>query len=263
MNYKMTIQYEGTRYKGWQSQKHTDTTIQGKLNHVLSALACEPVEVQGSGRTDAGVHALGQVASFRLTNPLPPQEIMDYVNQYLPEDIGVVELSEASPRFHARLNAASKTYVYRIWNSTLPNVFQRKWMYTLPEKLDIEAMREGAEFLTGTHDFAAFCSIRQKKKSTVRTIYSLEVERKDREVCIVVTGNGFLHHMVRILAGTLVEIGQGKRRPEDVLEILESKNRERAGITMPARGLTLWQVTYPDLSGAAPEADDLPGRGGN
>ncbi len=244
MNYKMTIQYDGTRYKGWQSQKHTDTTIQGKLNHVLSQLACEPVEVQGSGRTDAGVHALGQVASFTLKKALPPREIMDYVNQYLPEDIGVVELTEASPRFHARLNAKSKTYVYRIWNSALPNVFGRKWMCTIPENLDLASMKEAAELLVGTHDFAAFCSLKQKKKSTVRTVFSLDVEQKGEEVCIVVTGNGFLHHMVRILVGTLVEIGQGKRKPEDIPEILESKNREWAGITMPARGLTLWQVTY-------------------
>lgn len=245
MNYKMTVQYDGSRYKGWQSQKGTDATIQGKLNQVLSQFACQPVEVQGSGRTDAGVHALGQVASFEMEDGFTPKEIMDYVNHYLPEDIGITELSEAPPKFHARLNARTKTYVYRIWNSDMPNVFQRKWMYSIPEKLDISAIKEGAELLLGTHDFAAFCSLKQKRKSTVRTIYSLEVEQRGEEVCIVVTGNGFLHHMVRILVGTLVEIGQGKRDPKDIPAILKSRNRERAGITMPAKGLTLWQVTYP------------------
>lgn len=244
MNYKMTVQYDGTRYKGWQSQSKTDATIQGKLAAVLSRFAGYPVEVQGSGRTDAGVHAREQVASFELKEACVPQQIMNYVNQYLPEDIGVIAIEEAPPRFHARLSAEKKTYVYRIWNSTLPNVFDRKWMCTIEEPLDIAVMRQGASFLIGTHDFAAFCAVKKKKKSTVRTIYELTVEPLGNEVRITVTGNGFLHHMVRILVGTLVEIGLGRRTPAGVQELLEEKRREKAGVTMPAKGLILWQVNY-------------------
>ena len=244
INYKMTIQYDGTRYKGWQSQSRTDATIQGKLNTVLTQFAGEPVEVQGSGRTDAGVHARGQVASFQLREACAPQEIMSYVNRYLPEDIGVIALEEAPPRFHARLSAEKKTYVYRIWNSTLPNVFDRKWMYTIEEPLDIAAMEKGASFVLGSHDFAAFCAVKKKKKSTVRTIYDITARRLGEEVRITVTGNGFLHHMVRILTGTLVEMGLGRRKPEEMQEILQGKSRDQAGVTIPARGLILWQVTY-------------------
>lgn len=245
VKYKMTIQYDGSRYKGWQSQKETEVTIQGKLSAVLEQFAGHPVEVQGSGRTDAGVHAMGQVASFELKKKCTPEQIKDYVNHYLPEDIGVTEVTEAPPRFHARLNAERKTYVYRIWNSSEPNVFERKWMYTVEEPLDIQAMRRAAEDVIGTHDFAAFCASKKKKKSTVRTIYDLQIECIGNEVRISVTGNGFLHHMVRILVGTLVEIGLKRRESEEMQKILEGKTREKAGITMPAKGLILWEVIYP------------------
>ena len=243
-NYKMVIEYDGSRYKGWQSQKNTDVTIQGKLNSVFSALEGRAVEVQGSGRTDAGVHAAGQAANVQLTVDLPPEKIKDYVNHYLPEDIGVLELKEVPARFHARLSAVKKTYCYRIFNSDAPNVFGRKWMYGIPEPLDIEAMREGAQYLEGTHDFAAFCARAAKKKSTARTIESIEVLQKGKEIDIVITGNGFLHHMVRIITGTLVEIGQGKRTSEEMIRILESGIREYAGFTAPAKGLTLCGVEY-------------------
>ncbi len=244
MNYKLTIQYDGSRYKGWQSQKDTDVTIQGKLIKVLEQYAGHSVEVQGSGRTDAGVHAAGQVASVVIDRPGTPREILEYVNRYLPEDIAVTAVEEAPPRFHARLGAVDKTYRYRIWNSNIPNVFERKWMYTIEESLDIEAMRQAAAYAVGTHDFASFCATKQKKKSTVRTIERLDIEVLGAEVRISVTGNGFLHHMVRILTGTLVEVGLGKRRPEEMQRILAAKEREKAGITMPAKGLILWQVTY-------------------
>lgn len=243
-NYKLTIQYDGTRYKGWQSQKSTDVTIQGKLNDVFSKLEGKAVELQGSGRTDAGVHAMGQVANVHLSVDKTIQEMLGYVNHYLPEDIGVVEMEEVEDRFHARLSAMRKTYVYRIFNSNLPNVFERKWMYTMAESLDLAAMKQAAEYLTGTHDFAAFCTNRSKKKSTVRTIYNVEIQKKEHEVDIIITGNGFLHNMVRIMVGTLVEVGMKKRTPDEVIGILESKKRENAGITMPAKGLTLWNVEY-------------------
>lgn len=243
-NYKMVIEYDGSRYKGWQSQKSTDITIQGKLNSVFSALEGRPVEVQGSGRTDAGVHATGQVANVVLTVELTPEKIKEYANHYLPEDIGVLELEEVPARFHARLSAVKKTYCYRIYNSDAPNVFGRKWMYGIPDPLDIAAMRAGAQYLEGTHDFAAFCARAGKKKSTVRTIERIEVLQKEKEIDIILTGNGFLHHMVRIIAGTLVEIGQGKRTPEEMIRILEGGVRQYAGFTAPAKGLTLCGVEY-------------------
>lgn len=243
-NYKMTIEYDGTRYKGWQSQKSTDVTIQGKLNHVFSELEGKNVQVQGSGRTDAGVHALGQVANVRLSVEKTIPEILEYVNQYLPEDIGVIEMKEASERFHARLSAVKKTYCYRIYNSNLPNVFERKWMCQIEEPLDVAAMEEGAQYLEGTHDFSAFCRHVQKKKSTVRTIFKLQVVKKGKEIDILVTGNGFLHNMVRIIAGTLVEIGQGSRKPLEIVELLEGGVRAKSGITMPAKGLILLGVEY-------------------
>ncbi|MCI9138026.1 MAG: tRNA pseudouridine(38-40) synthase TruA [Lachnospiraceae bacterium] len=240
----MTIQYDGSRYKGWQSQKHTDATIQGKLNSVFSELEGRNVEVQGSGRTDAGVHASGQVANVRLTAEKSLPEILEYANHYLPEDIGIVEMEEAPERFHARLSAVRKTYCYRIFNSSMPNVFERKWMYQIQEPLDLEAMRQGAQYLEGTHDFAPFCSHFQKKKSTVRTVYQLEVLSKGREVDIVITGNGFLHNMVRIITGTLVEIGLGRRDCSEVEKLLLGGVRAEAGITMPAKGLILQKVEY-------------------
>ncbi len=243
-NYKLTIQYDGTRYKGWQSQKSTDITIQGKLNDVFSKLEGKPVELQGSGRTDAGVHAVGQTASVHLSVDMSIAEILGYVNHYLPEDIGVVAMEEAPERFHARLSAVRKTYVYRIFNSSMPNVFERKWMYTIEKPLDIESMRQAAKYLTGTHDFAAFCTNHGKKKSTVRTIYQIEIIKEKEEVDIRITGNGFLHNMVRIMVGTLTEIGQGARKPEEIPAILDTKKRENAGITMSAKGLTLWSVEY-------------------
>lgn len=243
-NYKLIIQYDGTRYKGWQSQKSTDVTIQGKLNSVFSQLEGSAVEVQGSGRTDAGVHAAGQVANVHLSVDKTAEEIAEYANRYLPEDIGVVSIKEASPRFHARFSAVKKTYIYRIFNSGKPNVFDRKWMCAISEPLDIPAMQKAALYLEGTHDFAAFCTGKSKKKSTVRTIYQIEILSKEDEVDIIVTGNGFLHNMVRIIAGTLVEAGLKKCSPGAIPEILKQGVREHAGPTMPAKGLILWNVEY-------------------
>lgn len=243
-NYKMMIAYDGSRYKGWQSQKSTDVTIQGKLNSVFSTLEGRPVEVQGSGRTDAGVHASGQTAHVHLTVKMTPQEIKEYVNHYLPEDIGIMEIEEAPERFHARLSAVKKTYCYRIFNSSDPNVFERKWMCHIKEPLDLPAMQKAAWHFVGTHDFAGFCSRASKKKSTVRTIYRLEIQKNEKEIDIVITGDGFLHHMVRIITGTLVEVGLGKRTAWEIAGILEKGVREYAGVTMPAKGLTLCSVEY-------------------
>ena len=246
MNYRMILQYEGTRYDGWQKQKNTDQTIQGKLEHILSRLAGEPVEVHGAGRTDAGVHAMGQSASFHLNTELSERELKAYLNRYLPEDVAVTELSAAAPRFHARLNACWKVYHYQIAFGEAKPVFERRLVYRMEQELDFPAIRQAAARLEGTHDFRAFCSNRHMKKSTVRTVYQIrtEVDEEAGMASLVFVGDGFLYHMVRILVGTLLEVGMGKRRPEEMDAILESRNRERAGFTAPAQGLFLDYVSY-------------------
>lgn len=246
MNYRAVIQYEGTRYRGWQVQGNTDQTIQGKLEALLGRMAGEEVEVHGSGRTDGGVHAAGQVISFRCKTGRSPEEIRDYMNQYLPEDIAVLSVEEAAPRFHARLNAVRKTYVYTIWNSAVPNVFGRRFMTRVEKPLDAERMREAARYLCGTHDFCAFSSLNPKrfKKSTVRRLDEVRIEQEGSMIRIYFTGNGFLYHMVRILAGTLVEVGMGLKKPEDVEQMLASGSRADTGRLMPPEGLTLLCVEY-------------------
>ena len=251
-NYKMIIQYDGTRYKGWQRQKTTDQTIQGKIEAILSRQYGRTIEIDGSGRTDAGVHAHGQVANFRLPDACcagkTPEELCEELRQifvqYLPEDIAVTEVRVASERFHSRLNVVKKTYVYRIWNADYPNVFERKYMLHDNRPMDVEAMRQAARYLLGKHDFAAFCGNAKMKKSTVRTIHEIDIRRIGEEIRFTYTGNGFLQNMIRILTGSLVDVGCGVYPPERVAEILASKIRAEAGPTMPAQGLTLWEVIY-------------------
>ena len=244
MNYKAVLQYEGTRYRGWQTQGNTENTIQGKLETLLTKMAGGPVEVNGSGRTDAGVHAAGQVISFRCKTEKTPEEICRYMNEYLPEDIAVLSVEEAAPRFHARLNAVRKTYVYRIWNAPVRNVFRRRFTTWIQKPLDLDAMEQAAAFLCGTHDYRAFCSLKKFKKSTVRTIEKIEIGKMGQEIRISYTGDGFLYHMVRILTGTLVEVGLGLRKPEEMTEILEGLDRTKAGRLVPPEGLTLESVEY-------------------
>lgn len=250
INYRITVQYDGTRYRGWQRQKNTEQTIQGKIETILTRQFGRNIEIDGSGRTDAGVHARGQVANFRLheaetdTFGREPKRLLEILNAYLPEDIAVIEIKEASERFHSRLNATEKTYIYRIWNSDIPNVFDRKYVSPIAQTLDLLQMRRAAEYLMGTHDFAAFCGNAKIKKSTVRTIYEIEITQIGPEVRIRYRGNGFLQNMVRIVTGTLVEVGTGERAAEDIKDILESGQRSRAGMMMPAQGLILWEVKY-------------------
>ena len=243
-NYKLTIQYDGTRYRGWQVQGNTDQTIQGKLEGVLSRLTGQPVEVHGSGRTDAGVHALGQVANVKLPRPVEPLELLGELNRYLPADIGVIAAEPAPERFHARLNARSKTYRYRIWNSAIPNVLERSYLYALPEPLDVAAMERAAADLVGTHDFRSFCGLKRFKKSTVRTITHIAITQDGAEVRLEFTGNGFLMRMVRILAGTLVEVGLGQREADSMPAVLAAQDRAAAGPALPAQGLALVRVEY-------------------
>ncbi len=243
-NYKITIQYDGSRYKGWQLQNSTDMTIQGKIQGVLSELAGQEIEVIGSGRTDAGVHAYGQVANFHMPDSFKIEEILAYLNHYLPMDIAVISIEEVDERFHARFHAISKTYIYRIHRSSIPNVFERKFMYTYIEDLDVNAMKVAAKQFIGTHDFRAFCGNKKMKKSTVRTITDINIEEIGSELRISYTGDGFLQNMIRILTGTLIEVGNGTKNENEICEILESKNREKAGYTVPPDGLILSCVIY-------------------
>ncbi len=243
-NYKLTIQYDGTRYRGWQVQGNTDQTIQGKVEGVLSRLTGQPVELHGSGRTDAGVHALGQVANVKLPRPFDPSELLRELNRYLPADIGVIAVEPAPERFHARLNAHSKTYRYRIWNSEIPNVLERSYLYPLPEPLDVAAMERAAADLVGTHDFRSFCGLKRFKKSTIRTITDITITQHGSEVRLEFTGNGFLMRMVRILAGTLVEVGLGQRAADAIPAVLAAQARAAAGPALPAQGLALVRVEY-------------------
>lgn len=235
--------YDGTRYKGWQRLAGVENTIQGKLEQTLSRILGEAIEVSGSGRTDAGAHAKGQVVSFHTESDLPCEEIILQLKKYLPEDIGIYSCKEASPRFHARLNAKDKTYCYRIWNSESPCVFDRRYVYPMADKLDIQKMEQAAQYFLGEHDFSAFCANKKMKKSTVRTIKSFTVEHVGAELRFTVTGNGFLHNMVRILVGTLIEVGRGERAEESIPTLFGAK-REQAGFLAPGKGLCLMEVRY-------------------
>lgn len=242
-NLRLDLCYDGTRYKGWQRLPGSAVTIQGKLEQTLSRILGEDIEVSGSGRTDAGVHARGQVANFHCWSDMPCQEILSRLRRYLPEDVGIYSCKEVSPRFHARLNALEKTYCYRIWNSDSPCVFERRFVTVLPEALDVEAMRAAARHFLGEHDFSAFCGNPKMKKSTVRFIRALEIRQEGGELCIVITGNGFLHSMVRIIAGTLVEVGRGVREADSIPGLFGGK-RAQAGPLMPPQGLCLMEVYY-------------------
>lgn len=243
-NIRMLLQYEGTRYQGWQRQQSTDNTIQGKLENLLTRMCGEPIEIQGSGRTDAGVHALGQVANFHTNSRMSTEEMLVYINRYLPEDIAVVALTEAAPRFHSRLNACGKHYEYLVVNSEIPDVFYRRYALEVPEKLDVQAMEQAAAHLCGEHDFKSFTSAKKGKKSTVRRIDEITIVREGQKIRFSFKGSGFLHHMIRIIMGTLLQVGKGERSPESIPEIIEAQNREMAGPLVPAKGLTLVKVLF-------------------
>lgn len=242
-NIRLDLCYDGTRYKGWQRLPGANSTIQGKLETALSRILGEPIEVSGSGRTDAGVHAKGQVANFHSESTMAAEDILTQLRRYLPEDIGIYSCRDVSPRFHARLNAKEKTYLYRIWNSPEPCVFERRFVTVMDEPLDQEAMEEAAKLLLGEHDFSAFCGNAKMKKSTVRYIRSIRIRREGPELQLTFTGNGFLHNMVRILVGTLVEVGRGQREAASVAELFGGK-RSEAGFLAPPQGLCLEEVYY-------------------
>ena len=242
-NLRLDLCYDGSRYKGWQRLPNSENTIQAKLETTLSRILDEKVEVTGSGRTDAGTHAKLQIANVHCNSQMPCEEILKELRRYLPEDIGIYSCRNVSPRFHARLNAKTKTYLYRVWNSPEPIVFERKYVWQNSGEFDVDVMQRAAEYFIGIHDFSAFCANKNMKKSTERYIHSISVERIGPEIRFTVTGNGFLHHMVRIMVGTLLEIGAGKR-DKDSIPALFGQERAKAGELVPSCGLCLMEVTY-------------------
>ncbi len=242
-NYRINVQYDGTRYNGWQRQGNTGNTIQERFENVLLRMCGKEVEIYASGRTDAGVHAESQTANFKCETDMTCTEIMDYLNRYLPEDVLVTSVCEAGERFHSRLNAASKTYEYTIAVKK-PDVFVRKYVFAAGTIPDVEKMRAASELLMGTHDFKGFSSVGKTKKSTVRTINSIRITEQDGIIKIRINGNGFLYNMVRIISGTLFEIGTGKLDKSIIPELFETKVRKKAGATLPACGLKLIEVFY-------------------
>ncbi len=243
-NYRFTISYEGTKYYGWEKQPGRELTIQGKLEAVLGKMVEGDVEVIGAGRTDAGVHARAMVANAFLETELSEQEIADYMNRYLPDDICVREVKKAGDRFHSRYNARGKTYCYTCYVGDGKPVFDRKYVFRAGERPNVEKMRKAAEFLLGEHDFTSFCSNPRMKKSTVRILDKIEIRMKGNYLTFLYHGNGFLQYMVRILTGTLLEVGYGKRTPESMRELLAARERAQAGFTAPAHGLCLLEVDY-------------------
>ena len=242
-NIRLDICYDGSKYRGWQRLTNTENTIQAKLEKALSRILGESIEITGSGRTDAGTHAMRQVANFHCNSTMPTEEIFNQLRKYLPEDIGIYSCKNVSPRFHARLNAKTKTYRYRVWYSQNPCVFDRKFVYICPDTYNVDAMKQAANYYLGEHDFSAFCANKNMKKSTVRYIESFEIEKTQNEISFIVTGNGFLHHMVRIMVGTLLEVGRNVRSAESIPELFGAQ-RCKSGELIPACGLCLMEVTY-------------------
>ncbi|HWJ79542.1 MAG TPA: tRNA pseudouridine(38-40) synthase TruA [Niallia sp.] len=243
-NYKLTIQYDGARYKGWQRLGNGDQSIQGKIENVLTEMAGQKVEIIGCSRTDAGVHALHQVANFHINMDKEPSDIHAYLNKYLPNDISITRVEIVPDRFHARYNAKDKTYVYRIWNETYTNPFARKYSMHVAEELNVANMNKAAKHFIGKHDFTAFSNAKSKKKSMVREIHAIKIEKDAGFIQIRITGDGFLYNMVRKIVGTLLEVGLGKIKEDQIPFILEEKNRALTGMMAEANGLLLERVEF-------------------
>lgn len=244
INYCFILQYDGTAYNGWQKQGNTEKTIQGLLEETVSSLLSEKVDIKGSGRTDRGVHARKQVANCYASKRVEDDWLKDELNKCLPADVRVIRVLKKPLSFHSRKSAQSKTYEYCIYNSTRKNVFSWRYCCQVEQSLDLKSMRVAAKKLEGTHDFLGFSSLRDTKKSTVRTIEKVEIIKEGEMIRILFTGDGFLYHMVRILTGTLLMVGQGKMEVSQIERILESRDRELAGPTAPAQGLKLVDVVY-------------------
>jgi tRNA pseudouridine38-40 synthase len=243
-NLKITLAYDGTGFCGWQVQPGRQT-IQGLLEAALAEIEGAAVKVHGSGRTDAGVHALAQVASFHLANPIPAENLRKAMNRLLPEAVRVLRVEEAAADFHARYSARAKTYEYRIWREEICPPLVSRYVFPFPYPLDEERMRQAAPRLCGTRDFLSLTAHGgEAAESTVRTVFSSHLARQGEQLTYRVRGSGFLHHMVRNAVGTLIEVGRGNLAPDDIDRILEARDRSAAGATAPARGLFLMEVEY-------------------
>ena len=240
---KLIISYDGTNYCGWQVQIN-GITVEEVINRELSRMLGEDIAVIGASRTDSGVHALGNVAVFDTFSKIPSEKMCFALNQRLPDDIRIQDSCEVPLDFHPRYCDSTKTYEYKILNRRFDNPVMRLYTHFVYMPLDYEKMQEAAKYLVGEHDFKSFCSARTQVTDTVRTIYSLDVSKEDDIIKIRISGNGFLYNMVRIIAGTLLDIGQGKRDPMDIFTILEAKDRSAAGPTAPAHGLTLVKYEF-------------------
>lgn len=243
VNVKILLEYEGTCYSGWQRQKNA-VSIQEVLEKAIQSITKEKVRVIGSGRTDSGVHALGQVANFKTYTKIPIEKLPYAINSKLPEDITVKHAQIVPEDFHARFSAKSKVYSYSIYNAKFPSPLLRRYVYFFPLPLNLEEMRKAADILIGEHDFKSFMASNSSAKSTVRCIKRFEILKRENLITLQIEANGFLYNMVRIIAGTLVDIGIGKTKAEDMISILNSKDRSSAGKTLPAQGLCLMKVIY-------------------
>ncbi|MBN2260358.1 MAG: tRNA pseudouridine(38-40) synthase TruA [Clostridiales bacterium] len=243
-NYRLAIQYDGGRYKGWQRLGNGENTIQGKIENVLSEMMERKIEVIGCSRTDAGVHALEQIANFKIEENLDELEIMDYLNRYLPRDISITEVKLVYEMFHSRYNAKDKTYLFKIWNEKYTNPFMRNYSMHVEEKLEIEKMKNACKYFIGEHDFTSFSNAKSKKKSMVREIYSMDIIENNAFIEIRVRGNGFLHNMVRRIVGMLIEVGLNQVDAVEIPQIMSSKERNQAGYIADACGLYLEKIQY-------------------
>ena len=242
-NIKLVIEYDGKDFNGWQKQPNK-LNIQGEIENVIANITKEEVELIASGRTDAGVHALGQVANFKTNSQIPIEKFPIAINSQIKNSIRIKSAEEVDERFHSRFNCKRKTYRYVIDNSKYGSAIYRNLSYHVPTKLNVEKMKKAIKYFEGEHDFKAFKSSGTSSKSSVRTIYKAIINEKNENIIIELTGNGFLYNMVRIIVGTLVEVGLGKIEPKEIPDIIESKDRQRAGKTLPPQGLFLLEVEY-------------------
>jgi tRNA pseudouridine38-40 synthase len=243
-NIKLVLEYDGSHYYGWQRLPGNHKTIQGRLEYILAEILNEKIEVIGASRTDKDVHALGQVANFKTVSRLSLKEIDSQLMIHLPLDIQVISSEEVPGKFHARHLAKMKEYVYRIWNSRKKNIFERHYFYHIATPLDIDAMNKAKEYFIGTKDFKNFTARKSKKKTTVRTIKFIAIEKSGEKVTVTIKGEGFLHKMVRIIIGTLIEVGLHERTIDEVLDMFEKPSRVTSGFTAPAHALFLKKVYY-------------------
>ena len=242
-NIKLTIEYDGKEFNGWQKQPNK-LNIQGTIEQAIKQITGEEVQLDASGRTDAGVHAFGQVANFKTNSNIPIEKIAIAINSNLKKSIRILQAEEVEERFHSRLSCKKKTYRYVINNSDIPSAIYRNLETHIPQKLNVEKMKEAVKFFEGEHDFKAFKASGTSSKSSVRTIYKANVYQENEKIFIELTGNGFLYNMVRIIAGTLVDVGLGKIEPEEIPKIIQEGKRENAGKTLPPNGLYLVKVMY-------------------